>query len=183
MAKINLTNRFTTTATCKGDKPKEVYYDTELSGFQLEVRNTGNKTFYYSYSIDTKRTMQKLGNADTMTADEARHLALKMRKAIATDSLESMFTKKSKTLTLIKFYEEYYLPHIKVHSNSWDKNESTYRVHILPMLGSYPMDEITSPMISKLHIEMVTTKKLSNSTANKLLVFLRHAYNLAIEMK
>ena len=86
MAKISITNRFTTIVTCDSNKSKEVYYDTELSGFQLEVRSTGTKTFYYSYSLDNKRTMHKLGNADTMTADEARSLATKMRKAIATDT-------------------------------------------------------------------------------------------------
>ena len=183
MPKIKITNKFTATATCDNDKSKVVYYDTELSGFILDVSKTGLKTFYYSYTKDTKRTMHKLGNADTMTSDEARSLALKLKKAIATDSLETMFIKKNKTLTLIKFYEEHYLPYVKVHSNSWKKNESTYRLHILPTLGNYPMDEITSPIISKLHIEAVTLKKLANGTVNKIIVFLRHAYSLAIEMK
>ena len=183
MAKISITNRFTSNVSCESNKSKEVFYDTELSGFQLEVRSTGTKTFYYSYSLDNKRTMHKLGNADTMTADEARHLALKMRKAIATDSLDSMFTKKSKTPTLQAFYEEQYLPYIKVHSNSWDKNNSTFMIHILPILGSYKLNEILPPMISKVQVEMVTKKKLKNGTANKVVVFLRHLYNLAIELK
>ena len=183
MAKISITNRFTTIVTCDSNKSKEVYYDTELSGFQLEVRSTGTKTFYYSYSLDNKRTMHKLGNADTMTADEARSLATKMRKAIATDTLENMFVKKSKTPLLKEFYEEHYLPHVKLHSSTWDKNLSTFKIHILPALGEYHMDEITLPLISKLHREMVIKKKLANGTANKVLVFLRHSYNLAMDLK
>ncbi len=183
MAKISITNRFTTIVTCDSNKSKEVYYDTELSGFQLEVRSTGTKTFYYSYSLDNKRTMHKLGNADTMTADEARSLATKMRKAIATDTLENMFVKKSKTPLLKEFYEEHYLPYVKLHSSTWDKNLSTFKIHILPALGEYHMDEITLPLVSKLHREMVIKKKLANGTANKVLVFLRHSYNLAIDLK
>jgi integrase len=183
MPKAKITNRFTALSSCQSSKSKEVYYDTELSGFILDVSKTGLKTFYYSYSLDNKRTMHKLGNADTMTADEARHLALKMRKAIATDSLETMFTKKNKIITLKQFYDEHYLPHVKVNSNSWKKNESVYRMHILPELGHYTMNTINFPMIVKLHKEMVVKKKLKNGSANKVIVFLRHAYNLAMELK
>ena len=59
---------------CQKGKNKETFYDTEISGFILEVRKTGNKTFYFSYTKDKKRTMKKLGDADTTTADQANRL-------------------------------------------------------------------------------------------------------------
>lgn len=58
MSKVKITNAFTSRAKCDKSKPKEVYSDAELSGFSLYVRQTGNKTFHYSYSKDSKRTMQ-----------------------------------------------------------------------------------------------------------------------------
>ena len=183
MPKVKLNNTFLAKVTPPTDKLKVDYFDTEVIGLMLEVRKSANMTFYYRYNKEGKTILHKLSSTEHMDVDEARRLSLKMKKAIATDSLDTMFIKKNKTLTLIKFYEEHYLPYVKVHSNSWKKNESTYRLHILPTLGNYPMDEITSPIISKLHIEAVTLKKLANGTVNKIIVFLRHAYNIALEMK
>jgi len=183
MPKQKLTNKLTLKSKCPTDKSKEVFYDTELTGFILEVRKTGRKSFYYSYSKNSKRTMHKIGDANIISADEARVIALKIRKAIAADKLENLFVTKHNTITLNKFYSQHYLPYIKVHSNSWHKNETAFRLHILPAIGEYPMDKLTPPIISKAHHELVTIKKLSNGTANKFVSFLRHAYNVAIDMR
>ena len=102
MPKIKLTNKFISKSSCPANKQKELYYDTEIAGFILDVRRTGKKSFHYSYTQDSKRTMKKLGDADTITADQARRLALKIKKAIATDSLEDLFKPKSKAPTLSK---------------------------------------------------------------------------------
>lgn len=183
MPKAKLTNTFINKVVLSVNKPKIDYFDTELTGFMLEVRKSGNKTFYYRYTKDSKTVLHKLGNADTTTADEARRLALKMKKAIATDTLESMFVKKSRVPTLQEFYDQHYIPHVKLHSSTWDKNQSTFTIHILPALGKYHMDEITIPQVSRVHREMILKKKLANGTANKVLTFLRHAYNLAMDLK
>ena len=183
MPKVKLTNTFLSKVPLPIDKPKIDYFDTEVIGLMLEVRKSGNMTFYYRYNKESKTILHKLSGTEYMNLDEARRLATKMRKAIATDSLESMFIKKSKTPLLKEFYEEHYLPYVKLHSSTWDKNLSTFKIHILPALGEYHMDEITLPLVSKLHREMVIKKKLANGTANKVLVFLRHSYNLAMDLK
>ena len=52
MPKAKLTNTFVNKAKCPKDKTKIVYFDTTDTGFILEVRNTGTKTFYYRYNTD-----------------------------------------------------------------------------------------------------------------------------------
>ena len=52
MPKAKLTNTFVNKAKCPKDKTKVVYFDTTDTGFILEVRNTGTKTFYYRYNTD-----------------------------------------------------------------------------------------------------------------------------------
>jgi len=38
MPKAKLTNRFISKASCPANKQKELYYDTEIAGFILDVR-------------------------------------------------------------------------------------------------------------------------------------------------
>ena len=60
MPKVNITNTFTRTIKCPRGKKKELYYDIEDTGFLLEVRATGTKTFYYKYSQDGKSKQTNL---------------------------------------------------------------------------------------------------------------------------
>jgi len=106
--------------------------------------------------------MKKLGSADTITADEARRLALKIKKAIATDSLEDLFKPKSKAPTLREFFNDYYLPYVQTYSKSWKHNRSTFIHHILPKLGDKRMDEITTPDIYSVINEVKVKKQLKN---------------------
>lgn len=183
---MKLTQAFARRAKCDKEKSKQVFYDDTLKGFMLEVKANGRKTYYLRYTCkDKKAKYTKIGDATIIPAEVARTKALKLKRAIEEGKEVTIDTPEPQhqALTLQQFYDEYYLPHVKIHSNSWRRNESTYRLHILPYLGDYPMDTITSPTISKLHIEAVTLKHLSNGTVNKIIIFLRHAYNLALEMK
>ena len=183
MAKAKLTNTFIKKIPSKINSARVDYFDTELSGFMCEVRKTGTITYYYRYTKNYKTTMHKLGTADTMSADEARRLALKIKKAIATDSLEKLFIKKSSAPTLKEFYYKHYLPSIKLQHKSWCHNDSAYRVHILPALGDKRMDEIQPHHIKSLIMDVINKKKLGNGSANKVLVYIKHAYNMALELK
>ena len=101
MPKVKLNNTFLAKVTPPTDKLKVDYFDTEVIGLMLEVRKSANMTFYYRYNKEGKTILHKLSSTEHMDVDEARSLAIKMKKAIATDSLDTMFIKKNKTLTLI----------------------------------------------------------------------------------
>ena len=46
--------------------------------------------------------------------------------------------------TLDCFVEERYLPFIQGYKRSWKTDETVLRVHVLPVLGRYFLDEITT---------------------------------------
>ena len=52
MPKQTLTAAFCSAATCPTDTTKVVYWDTVVSGFTLEVRATGGKTYHLRYFDD-----------------------------------------------------------------------------------------------------------------------------------
>ncbi|MCK9473807.1 site-specific integrase [Sulfurimonas sp.] len=183
MPKASITNKFVSKITCNQAKAKEVYYDEKLSGFILEVRNTQTKTFYYSYSKNSRRTMRKIGSAEILSASEARKIILNLKKGQLSSDVASIMAEKSGALTLANFFTEYYLPYVQKHVKSHDTNESIFKNHILPTLGTTPMQSLKKIDVMKLHSEMMQKKRLKPATANKLLIFLSQAYRLAYEFE
>jgi len=182
---MNLTQAVTKRAKCDEGKTKQFFYDTELKGFMLEVRSNGRKTFFLKVTTqEGKRKSTRLGDATILPTAEARSKALKLKRAIEEGKDVTLSTPIAKdTITLNEFYIDYYLPQIKLHNKSYKHNMSTFKVHILPRFGKELMNKITSQQISNAQLDMLTSKKLKNGTANKLVFFLRHAFKMAIDMK
>jgi len=184
---MKLTQAFIKRATCEEDKTKQFFYDDDLKGFMVEVRSNGRKTYFLKTTHpDGKRQSTKISDATILPLEEARTKAIKLKRSIEEGKeveLTEPKAKESHALTLQQFYDEHYLPYIQSRIKSWRCNDSTFRVHILPTLGGYAMNEITKAMIVKLHHTLRSAKKLKPSTANKLLSFLTHAYNIAIDLE
>ena len=181
----NITKSFVRTAKCEEGKSKQEYYDDTLKGFVLEVRTNGRKTFFLKViSPDGSRKSLKIADATILDADAARIKTIKLKRSIeeGKDVIIDTPDSTQKALTLGEFYAEYYLPHIQKYVKSYETNISIYKNHILPTLKDTPMNEIKKLLIMKLHTEMIHKKKLKPATANKFLIFLSHAYNLAKEL-
>ena len=185
MPKVNITNTFAKKVKRPSDKKKEVYSDIQDTGFILEVRATGTKTFYFRYNEQGKTKQKKLASTDTISAEQARKLVknLKADKEMnATITINSSLTPNStSSLTLQQFWDLHYLPYVKVYKRSYQTDISFYTNHILPYFGTTPMNEITQADLTKHHINLVSQHNLHKATANKLIRFLSYAYNLAIK--
>ncbi len=184
--RTNLTKAFVKRAKCQNGKTKEEYYDKELTGFILEVRSSGAKSFNLRTTVNKKRISRKVGDAKVMDIEVARIKALKLKRALEEqkDILLGKSAKsenKASTLTLGSFYEAYYLPHIKKHIKSYATNISVFKNHILPKFAKTPMNMIKKQDVMQLHCDMVQKKHLAKATANKVLIFLSSAYNVALE--
>ena len=186
--KTNLTQAFVKRVKCPKGKTKQEYYDKELTGFILEVRNSGAKSFYLRTTVNGKRVSKKVGDANVITIQTARVKALKIKRALEEqkDILLGKSAKsanKASVITLGSFYEAYYLPHIKKHIKSYPTNISVFKNHILPKFSKTPMNMIKKQQVAQLHCDMVQKKHLAPATANKVLIFLSSAYNIAIELE
>lgn len=182
----NITKSFVRAAKCEEGKSKQEYYDNELKGYMLEVKANNRKTFYLRITTkENKRQSIKIADATLLDADTARTKALKLKRSIEEGKDVIIDTPEStvKTITLEEFYTEYYLPYVQKHIKSFEANRSLFKNHILPTIGNTPMNEIKKLQVMKLHSEMVHKKRLSPATANKTLIFISHAYNLAKELE
>ncbi len=182
MAKSNFSAAFVQQVSCPDGKEKVRFYDDKCKGLMLEVRNSGIKTYYLRYYTKPGATRQlKLARASEISLANARKLAQKYQARIAMgeDPLDEL-REMREVPSLGEFALNRYLAYIKTYKKSWNTDETLLRVHILPKLGSKPLNQITREDISALHLERLEAGA-APASADRLVILLRYLYNLAIK--
>ncbi len=179
MPRVHLTRQFAEGAACPAGRPKIDFFDAGQRGFMLEVRASGGKTFYQRYTDKRGRERQyKLGPADVLTLDQARRKArLVLAQALVGDDPQQQRRELRAIPTLKEFVRDRYLPHVKSYKRSWCTDETVLRLHILPLLGAQPVDQIKNEEISEL-LRAMRDKGYASGTTNRVLILLRYIYNL-----
>jgi integrase len=67
---------------------------------------------------------------------------------------------------------------VKSYKRSWRTDETMLRIHILPVVGSQYVDQLRAEPIAAL-VEKMRQKKYSTGTTNRVVIVLRHIFNLA----
>jgi integrase len=70
------------------------------------------------------------------------------------------------------------LPHVKSYKRSWCTDETVLRIHILPALGFQYVDLVRAEPIAAL-VERMREKGYATGTTNRVVIVLRHIFNLA----
>ena len=83
MPKQKLDATFCLLAQCEPGKRKTDFYDTTTTGFVLECRSNGGKTYYLRYQDDHARQKQhKIAAFGDITFDKARKEAQRLRSQV-----------------------------------------------------------------------------------------------------
>jgi integrase len=167
-------------AVCPTSKGRLDLYDTAISGFILEVRPSGNKTYYLRYrDPHGKQRQYKIGDAQSLSFEQAKQAAQTLRAKVVLGENPSVDKAELKKMpTLAEFAYERYLPYVKGYKRSWQKDESILKLHIIPRFGRLHLDEITTRDVSLFHLSL-PSKGYAPGTANCILVLLRYMFNLA----
>ena len=146
---VRLSPPFVRKANCSANHTKIDYFDTTMRGFMLEVRASGVKTYYQRYTDERGRERQfKIGPADVLTLRQAKRKATQIKaQAILGNDPQNERQERRSIPTLRSFIEDRYLPFIQGYKRSWKTDETVLRVHILPDLGRYFLDEITPDFV------------------------------------
>ena len=75
---MKLTQSNVTKAKLPAGKSEAFFWDDEMPGFGLRLREGGSRTFVVQYKIGAKHRRMTLGNAFKVTADDARKQAKQM---------------------------------------------------------------------------------------------------------
>jgi integrase len=180
MPKIAFSPAFVRKAACSDGVRKTDFFDVDNPGFMLEVRCSGGKTFYQRYRDGRGKERQfKIGSAKVLSLAQARH---KGRAVFASALLGSDPQQRREELrkipTLHAFVHKSYLPFVKNAKRSWRTDETVLRIHILPALGRFPMDLVTSQAVGDL-LQRMRDNGYASGTVNRVLILLRYVFNLA----
>ena len=161
------------------DKPIERSVDG-VSGLRVICRpNTIAYLLRHTYL--SKKISKALGKEPEMSFEQAKAIGLKCNQAKAAGLHPySIFEADKQPMNFREFVIDIYLPAVKPHKKSYKDDESRLRNHLIPVLGQYPLTEITTPMLSKLLAGLSTTG-LSNATLNRIRALLSSIFNMVID--
>lgn len=179
MPKVNLDAVFARNAAFPATG-KIDYYDNAITGFILEVRSTGGKTYHLRYrDSHGKQRQHKIGDAKSITFDKARQAAEKLRSRVVLGESPIEEKKLLRTIpTIAELYQETYLPHIQNTRRNLGSDLSFWKVHILPSFGQKHLDELKQQDV--IDAQMAMRKAgYAEGTSNKWIVQIRYAYAVA----
>ena len=180
MPRVHLSPGFVRSASCPDGVKKVDFFDCEQRGFMLEVRCSGGKTYYQRYTDDRGRERQyKIGPADVLALSAARRQgrAIVAQALVGADPQERRAELRA-IPTLAELVRDRYLPHVKSYKRSWCTDETVLRIHILPVLGSQYVDLLRAEPVAAL-VERMRAKGYATGTTNRVVIVLRHIFNLA----
>jgi integrase len=184
MPRVRLSSTFVKSAVCPPELRKIDFFDIDQRGFMLEVRCSGGKTYYQRYTDARGRERQfKIGPADVLGLAAARRQARTiLAQALVGTDPQARKAELRTIPTLAELVRDRYLPHVKGYKRSWRTDETVLRIHILPEFGGQYVDQIRGEPIAAL-VQRMRDAGYATGTTNRVVIVLRHIYNLARKWK
>lgn len=149
MPKARLDQTYVTLAYCEPGRAKTDYYDETVTGFVLECRSTGGKTYYLRYADAAGRQRQfKIGKVDDLTFAAAKKRAQQLRSEVVMGGDPGAAKADAKAIPLYRELAAMHLADAKLHLKSYTTLEACIRNHILPKWGKVRITEITPRGVS-----------------------------------
>jgi len=157
------------------------YFDTEITGFAIEHRPSGQATYYFRFRDANKRVrLVRIGAVGKISVIEAKGIASRMRRMVEEGGDPKLEADRLKDIpTFADFTAKHYMPHARTRKRSWPSDDGLLRNHIVPALGNYRLNRVRRPDVIALHNKMMESG-YAPATANRVLVLVRFMFNCAI---
>lgn len=178
MPVIDLSAAVVKSACCPEGKGKLDLYDSAITGFVLEVRPTGGKTYYLRYRDPHGRQRQhKIGDAKSISFDKARQAAERMRSSVVLGGNPLADKRALRSMPTVAEMAQRHLDFVKTYKRSWDVDERQFRNHLLPKFGHLRLDQVSTTEFATWLKEM-RDQGYAPASVNRLMIIFRHMYNL-----
>lgn len=177
MSRRKLDAAFCLAATCQYGKKKTDYWDTEVTGFVLEVRSSGGKTYYLRYTDPNQRQRQlKIGAFQDITVAQARKIATKLRSEVVLDGNPAERKERKKAIPTYAELARQHIDHAKTYQKRPENTEAVINGHLVPRWGKMRLDEIKQQDIAKWLADK--RKEYAPATVEKLRMMLGRSFEL-----
>lgn len=150
MPKATLNASFVLTAQCAEGKSRTDYYDTVTTGFVLEVRATGGRTYYLRYpDAAGVQRQHKIGRAEDISFAVARKAAQRLRSEVVMGGDPAAKKAEAKAVPRYAELAAMHLADAKLHQRSYDTTEMYVRRHLLPRWGKVRLIEIDGRAVAQ----------------------------------
>jgi integrase len=159
-------------------QPGEQIWDRDIKGFGVR-RQRGRPHFFFAYRSGGRRRFITLGEyGGGLTTEHARTEAEKLRGAVSSGRDPAAMRDAKKRAGTVKelcarFIEEYAPAHNK--QSTVKEYERLIRLHIVPKMGAYRVNEVTGADISHWHSGF----KKNRVAGNRALALFKHLFSLA----
>src|SRR6185312_359481 len=154
--------------------------DSKTPNLRLLVYPQGGKSFVLYRKINGKPRRIKIGRYNHLTIEQARRKATTLNASIelGQDPHEELQGKK-RELTFREAWEYYFSEHAVKHTKRPEDNKALVEFHILPVIGSWKMSEVSRDKMQKLHTAIGECR--GKPTANKVINRISTVYNFNIK--
>lgn len=143
MPKVNLDYAFAATAECQPGKNKTDWWDTTVTGFVLEVRCTGGRTYYLRYlNAAGQQRQYKIGRYEDISFAQAKKEAQRLRSQVVLGGDPAAKKAEVKAVPLYRELAKAHIAHSKLHHRSASTTEMYISRHIEPQWGKHRLDDI-----------------------------------------
>lgn len=178
MPVVKLDSTFCLTARCKPGKGKTVYRDKSVTGFALEVRQSGGATYYFIYQDPYgKLQTTKIARFGDITFDQAKKEAKRRLSEVTLGGNPAAKKKEKKSIPTYASLAAQHVEHARTYQRCPSNTESVLRCHVLPRWGKQRLNEITTQDISKWFAEKIAAG-LAPATIEKIRVIFSRSFEL-----
>lgn len=194
--KLHITERAIDAITIPDGKRQLLVFDEEQSGFAVSISKTGVRSYVVVYRDDTgAQRQEKLAEYPAVSAHAARALARARLNDVSEARATAARTRRASCPTMDRFFYDAFLPLIQQEKRSHETHASLYRNHIADTFGGKRLDDISEEDVvafgAALRQKKVAggrwkakeTTTLSDGTVKRILILLRHVFNVAIRSK
>lgn len=178
---VKLDASFCLVAQSKAGKKRTDYYDTAITGFVLECRASGGKTFLLRYQNEYgKQCRRKIGMLGDITFAQARKIAERLRSQVVTGGDPAADKARKKSVPTYDTLADQHYADVKTYSKNPDNIERILRCHIRPKWGNTRVDEIRTQDVAIWQVEL-RQKGLAPATVEKIRVTFNRSFELALK--
>ena len=173
MSKVKFTDLWLQKLTPPSSGEKH-YGDATCSGLGIKHTSNNIKSFRFSFRLDKKTGTITFGKYPDISLRDARQMADEARRLVAKGidpRKEKQDRRKEAEMTVAVMAKEFIEKYEKPRNRSWKQAEDNLRLHLLPKLGSTPIQQVKRADIHSILDNLLDQGK--GTTANRALAHMR----------